>query len=79
MLHPWRVRLSKARVGPMQQDPMRFHDWLMPAQIGGCNPHQSNADMKHLNVLISRSYELTNRTNQWILRLRYVAMLSPWS
>src|SRR5690349_7757878 len=46
---PWRVRLQ-ARVGPMQQDPMRFRGWLMPAQIGECDLHQSNADMKHLNV-----------------------------
>jgi hypothetical protein len=37
----------------MQQDPMRFRGWLMPAQIGECDLHQSNADMKYLNVLIS--------------------------
>jgi hypothetical protein len=78
MFDPWTVRL-KARVGPMQQDLIRFHGWLMPARIGGYDLHQSNADMRYLNVLISRSYELANRTNQRILRLRYVAAPSPWS
>jgi hypothetical protein len=32
---------------------MRFHGWLMPAQIGECDLHQSNVDMKCLDVFIS--------------------------